>query len=823
MALIEGEAGSSAAGAAASEPARGWPLHANARTRASLGRRIGLALDAERPRWFTWVPVFFGAGIAAYFWLAWEPSLAAAGAMLVAAMVAWRVAPRGSVLAGLALAVVAAGLGFVLAKARTETTRAPVLERRLANVEVRGRVEMIEAKPKRGGRLTLAVTHIAGLSPEATPKRVRVRAMASLAALQPGDAIALRATLSPPAAPALPGAYDFARAAWFQRLGGVGYSMAAHRMDADAPPAPLGLRVAAAIERVREAIGARITAGLKGETGAIANAMITGERGGISEATNDAFRDSGLFHALSISGLHMAVMAGAIFWTLRLLLAAVPGLALRFPIKKWAAVGAALGALFYLLISGASPPTQRSYLMISIMFLAILLDRQALALRNIALSALLILLVSPESLLDLGFQMSYAAVAALVAAHEFISERLLRREAAAIKALDADTGAGVLERAGLGALQGLRRTALFFTGIAASTIIASLAVAPFAAYYFHKSQQYSILGNVLGLPICDLFIMPMALAVLVAMPFGLEAVPLWLMGLGVDALVWAARVVARLPGAVATLPAMPPAAFVLMVTGGIWLVLWGTRARLLGLAPIAAGLALAPLGTRPDIYVGQDGRAVAARIDGTRLSGLAARGRSFEMQRWLEHDGDARPLKDAARAEGWRCDGAGCTAHLKGVALAVTQAPSALADDCARARVLILTMPRPANCTGPEVVLDLWALRDHGTHTISIADPGTQGGIVVTSVASARGRRPWSLSGLGRAPASSGSDETRQRSRVAAFAGPPELAGRLRRYARADAPGAEAGRADTVRPEIEEEEAPEDRAEREQIERAERD
>ena len=193
----------------------------------------------------------------------------------------------------------------------------------------------------------------------------------------------LRATLMPPAEPALPGDYDFGRQAWFAGIGAVGYSLSPPSIDdaAAAPPADLALW--AGVQRVRQAIGARIAAALPGETGAIAKALITGERGGISEATNDAFRDSGILHILSISGLHMAIMAGSVFFLVRLGLALFPSIALRYPIKKWAAAAAMLAGFAYLLISGAAFATVRSAIMISIMFLAVLLDRPALALRNV--------------------------------------------------------------------------------------------------------------------------------------------------------------------------------------------------------------------------------------------------------------------------------------------------------------------------------------------------------------------------------------------------------------------------------------------------------
>ena len=298
------------------------------------------------------------------------------------------------------------------------------------------------------------------------------------------------------------------------------------------------------IARVRQAIGRRVVAALPGETGAIANALITGERGGITEITNQAFRDSGLFHILSISGPahgdhggRGVPVASGCCWRRS------PRSRLRYPIKKWAAAGAMLGALGYLLISGAAFATVRSYIMISIMFLAVMLDRPALALRNVALAALLILVLWPESLLDAGFQMSFAAVVALVSAYEWLRVR--------------DEARGRAQRRGV-----LGRAALFFGGIVTSTLVAGLAVAPFGVYHFHNTQQFAILANLLAIPACNLIVMPAGLAALVAMPLGLEAMPLWLMGLGIEAMVWCANAVARLPGAVGRVPAIPTYAFV---------------------------------------------------------------------------------------------------------------------------------------------------------------------------------------------------------------------------------------------------------------------
>jgi competence protein ComEC len=724
--------------------ARPWPLGARPAApvpaapvppaAVRLAAALGRALEAEHERWFLWLPVLFGAGIALYFALSEEPPALVALMPAVAALALHLAGPRNGLGGLLTAALLASALGLAAAKIRTETVRAPPLtlapeDRSQARpIHVYGHVELVEPRPGDGGRagqrLTIRVTALEKHEAHAWPVRVRIVARAGNAALKPGDAVHLRARLSPPPGPSLPGDYDFARAAWFKRLGAVGAADTAAEIDADAPLPPPALRLAAAVARVRQAIGQRILAALPGETGAIANALITGERGGISEATNQAFRDSGLFHILSISGLHMVIMAGAAFLSIRLTLAAIPAIALRYPIKKWAAAGAMLGALGYLLISGAEFATVRSWIMISIMLLAVLLDRPAIALRNVALAALAILVLWPESLLDAGFQMSFAAVVALVSAYEWLRLR------------DATTADGQARRGWLG------RSLLFLGGILTTTLVASFAVAPFGIYHFHNTQAFAMLANLLAIPICNLIVMPAALATLLAMPFGLEGVPLWLMGIGIDAMIWCAHRVSDLPGAVGRVPAIPTLAFGLIVAGGLWCALWSTRWRLLGVVPVALGLMLAPTGARPDILIGRGAGLVAVRGPDGRLAALAGRGSDYELARWLEHDGDGRTPAEAATPSIFRCDRHGCVAHVKGLRLAVAQTAAALRDDCGLAAVLVLRFERPARCRPPAaVIIDAADVASSGAHAIVIGNGKV---LRIETVADARGNRPWS-------------------------------------------------------------------------------
>jgi competence protein ComEC len=276
---------------------------------------VGLAecLEQERARWFVWLPVALGVGIAAYFALSVEPSAMFAFAAIAAAFGLAAAIPRHSLPHAAALAILAASLGFAIAKMRAAWVDAPVLPYEMRRADITGIVELIEPRPERGERLTIRVSAIAGLAEEYTPPRIRVRVMTKGEGLQPGDKIRLRATLQAPQGPALPGGYDFARWAWFQGFGATGYAIQAPEIIATAEEradeADVAQRFRHSLERLRQAIAERIRAAVPGEAGAIAVSLITGERGGITEETNNAYRDSGLIHILSISGLHMVIMA----------------------------------------------------------------------------------------------------------------------------------------------------------------------------------------------------------------------------------------------------------------------------------------------------------------------------------------------------------------------------------------------------------------------------------------------------------------------------------------------------------------------------------
>ena len=728
---------------------------------------LAQCLSRERDRWFLWTPVFMGCGIAIYVKSGTEPALGIALLPLVVLAVAVFTVRTGTILQFLLTGLAAAALGLASGKLRAVSVDAPILDRKLYAATLTGTIERVEPRPARGPRITVLVRELAGLPANRRPHRVRVRILARDVQLRPGDFVRLKATLAPPPSPALPGGYDFARAAFFKQIGAVGFARSRPVHVSTSDRLSIGLRLTIEIQRLRQGIGNRITLALPGETGAIANALMTGERGQIRQQTLDAYRDAGILHVLSISGLHMAIMGGSVFYLLRLVLAMAPGLALRLPIKKIAAVMAILAAAAYLLVSGTTHATVRAFIMISIMMLAIVCDRPAIALRNVALAALAILLLAPESLFNVGFQMSFAAVVALVSAYEFDRDRRRSRQP--------------------GVRRGFFVLAVWFVlAIVATTVIASIAVAPIGAFHFHKSQQFAVLANLIAVPVCNFVVMPAALAAFVLMPIGWEAVPLQVMGQGIAVMTWCAKEVAALPGAVARIPAFSDLAFGLIIIGGLWLCLWRTRWRLLGCAAIGAGLALAPLQQRPDVLVGRDGRLVAVRLTGGKLVALDSRRARFELARWLEHDGDARTVSEATERSAFRCDQAGCTTQLLDHVVAISRRPASLVDDCARATILILSYPRPAACNPDGRVIDFWQLRTLGTHAFYIsrrAEPK------LVTVHATRGIRPWTRQparGL-RRPIS-----TSHRRGVAAFAARHPLSPRARQDERPEVEGEQA-------------------------------
>lgn len=681
-------------------------------------------LEAERGRWVLWLPVALGAGIAGYFALADEPGpwcgwlAAAAGPALLLVAGCRRRTPLGPGDA-LLVALAVAAFGFALAQARTTMVAAPVLARS-GSYEVEGRI--IDIAPRAGGsRILLDRVRLSRTAPAATPATIRVNDRRPPAGLNAGDRVRLRARLQPPAGPALPGGFDFARQAWFERLGAVGYTTGRIERVGDGAE-DSRLPVAA----LRSLIAGRIVASSPDTAGAVGAALIAGVRAGIDQATWRTMQVSGLAHLLSVSGLHMALVAGSVLTVGRLGLALIPPLALRVPVRKIAAAIAMAAAAFYLLLSGASVPTQRSFIMVAIALLAIIADRNPFSTRLLAFSAAAVLLLRPEAVLGASFQLSFAAVLALITVYEAWTRR-------------PDEEADDRRRRSHPVWR-------YLAGVSATTLIASAATTPFAAFHFQTIPTYGILANLIAVPLTSFIVMPAGMIGLALMPFGLDQPAFWVMSLGVDAVLLVARVVADLPGASLLVPRWPAITLILATAGGLWLALWQRRWRWLGLGPCALALAVAVLSRPPDLLVDPKlGMAAIRRTDG-QVALLEWQRDRLVRDAWLRSLAVAKPeaVPSAGRPaeHGIACDHAACIVELAGRKVTLARRLEAALEDCG-VSALVIARVGSGRCAGPGTIIG--PARLHATGGLAvIASPS---GLTVDTVADRRGDWPWTRRG----------------------------------------------------------------------------
>ncbi len=694
--------------------------------------RVVELLDQERERWPLWLPVGAAIGIGIYFALPMEPPMWLAATLPVVAIAVGLLSWKRPVALITAAAMGIVALGFAAATWRTLQLDAPVLEKRLGPTSVTGQVVRVEPKPK-GTRITLARLKIPRLAPAKTPDRVRIRVRRAEADLLAGDWITVKAMLLPPPAPAAPGAFDFARHAYFQGLGAVGFAVGrVRRIDAATGPGAgdgrtIAQRFRLWLAKLRQSVHRRITDALKGTAGAVAAALMTGERGAIPAHVMDSMRASGLAHLLAISGLHIGLVTGILFFAIRGLLAMIEPVALRFAIKKWAAGVALMGALAYLLLTGMTVPTQRAFVMAALVLLAVVIDRTAISMRSVAWAALIVLAVAPESLLGASFQMSFAAVIALVATYEALRP-LVRRWRSRLK--------------------WWHLALLYLAGVALTTVVAGTATAPFAAYHFNRVAVYGLAANLVAVPITALWIMPWATMAYLLMPFGLEGVALAPMGWGIDGVIAIARSVSHWPGAVALVPAMSAMALVLVALGGLWLCLWQRPWRLAGLSLIALGLVAVPFARPPDVMVSGDGRLMAVRTtDGGLMLSSLKRNR-FDRESWLRRAGlegaKAWPSPAGLAAGSDRtitCDDVGCLYRARGNTVALVKRADAFLEDCWVADLVIAVVPlRRRRCPKPKLVIDRFDLWRNGAYAMWI----DRDFIRAESVLGTQGLRPWS-------------------------------------------------------------------------------
>lgn len=680
------------------------------------------AAQAERERWVLWLPVLIGIGVWVYFALPLEPSLGWLGlSPVLGALVLWQ---RQSGWRLPLLILLLAVLGFNAAQLATGRTMTPLLARPMFLTDLTGRLVGVEPAPN---GVTLQLDQLASdaLPPEATPPQVRLKLRQPISAAPPvGSMVTLGATLMPLSDPVSPDAYDFRRQGFFNGIGAQGFVRGAVRVIA---PPPEGAGLLLWIEALRGAIATRVAARLQGDTAQIATALLNGAQSGISPETQQAMRASGLFHILSISGLHLAIVAAFLFVGLRRLLALSATLALHYPIKKIAAALALLILPFYTLLVGEPVPAVRSALMTGLVLLAVLVDRQALSLRSVALAATALLLVVPQALLGASFQLSFAAVTVMIAGYETL--RRLRQPG---------LGRRVERPRWLQLLAALWRHG---GGIALTSLLAGVATAPLTLFQFQQANWYGIVANMLGIPLTSFVIMPAGFLAYFLMAFSLEAPALTLMGWGIDRLIDLAVFVGAWPGATLAVSVFPTTAFALMLAGGLWLCIWQRRWRLLGIAPVVLGVVLAVLAPRPDIMIAPEFANWAVRLEDESWLTRQGGEKNFIIKQWQQQAGaaDFANLAEAPETEQMRCDALGCRYQAKGQTVLFVLDAAALVEDCGAADLIVTPLWQQPCVRGKTV--DGARLKWRGATSVTLRPDAAP---EIRSVRARWSARPWS-------------------------------------------------------------------------------
>ena len=660
-----------------------------------------------------WCPIAFAIGASVYFTLPGEPPPdlpIILTALAVAALILAGIFRRCQyALVILLLAAFALG-GFIHGQNRTHARQTPIVPDTERASEVTGWIESVQRSTSRE-RLIIRVIGISGM--DEAPKRVRV--LAGRGTFRPGDAVQFRAVLGPPPRPASPGSYDSGFAAYFSGIGGTGFAVTNL----------IGIeytqeRRARGFAQWRWGIAERIRTRASPDTAGIAAALLTGDRSGISPEHAEALRATGLGHILAISGLHMALFAGGIFFAIRAVFAAIEPFARRFDPRIPAAVGALLAAFAYLVISGAAIPTQRAFIMTAAILLGVLFSRRALSMRSVGFAAFLVLLFQPESIVTPGFQMSFAATAALIAAFQL-----------ARNYQPASPSRGWLLRYGNG-----------FLAIAYSSLIAGLATAGFAAFHFNRLAAFGLIANLAVMPVFSLIVMPAGVMALILMPVGLEGPPLYVMGLGLDWVIWISSSISQWPGALTPVIAGPGLSLPIYSSGFVALVAGRGLVRFVGAAIMLLGIMVWTFSTPPDGLITDSGVVIARydRLDGEWGSSATRRSR-FAARVFMERSGN----RGARIAQGMMCDTHGCAGGINGLTIAVPDDDEALVEDCQIVDLVVtrLNVNRAMRARCPAELIDAVDLSDSGARSFWI-----ENGVITRwqSVADVRGDRPWTWS-----------------------------------------------------------------------------
>lgn len=686
----------------------------------------------ERDRWFLWLPVFMLVGICLYFAVSWEPSTLWLMLSPVLAFITFKARRWPQSLPSFAI-ILTICLGFNAAQLETWRLSTPLLDAPLKDASITGTLMRAEAVPD-GSRITIKNPWIRGIPSEERPHFVRIKLKTAYKDLpEAGVRINIWGPLWPPSDPVAPHGYDFRKHAYYAQIGGSGASYVAPRVRTSKKKLPFFWdRFLVAFEKGRRALTLMAHERLSDPLKDMTATLLSGSQAGIDRDIMRDMRLSGLSHLLSISGIHVSMMALLIYVPLRFILALFPWLALRFPIKKGAAFAAIIATSFYTILVGADAPTVRSALMTGIVFFAIISDRKAMSLRLVALAAMAIMLITPSASMGPSFQMSFAAVLTMIAAFE--------------KSINHSLKEGV-EIQLPNWFQGAWRS---FRAIVLTSLVATAATAPFTMYHFQTFSFYGVVANMIAIPFTSFWIMPCLLMTYITAPFGAAG---WFIdgaGWGVGLVIDLAHMVAAWPLSHIPFPPMPAWILIVMTLGGLWLCLWKRRWRFVGALPLLLCLLYPLFYNAPTVFVANEDLAMAVKLEDGRFIVLGKKKSNFTTSQWRQQVGwpdtvYVPTFGEISFGEELTCDVEHCLYKRGNTSIAFLAPPEKKAKRkrpvsvCPKADIIIGFVGL-SHCKSA-VVIDARALLIKGAHSISFKEDKP----VISYVRVRKETRPWSV------------------------------------------------------------------------------
>lgn len=534
------------------------------------------------PNWRLMMPLFLGIGIGIYFSLPFEPSSLIPITIYILLTGGGCYQLRHHTFGfWWMLGVLFIGIGFFTAQLHTTWYLAPKLHEN-RTYTISGNIEDIIPLTQ-GFRLVLGNVSIPHLAKEHTPLHVRLIAKIALPPLNIGEVIHVKANLQTLSPAVIPEGYDFAQVAFFEKIGATGYIYKLLEAPSNTQ-VPKNVSPWESLLNYRQHFSQHLYTTLGKEAGPIASALSVGMYQFIMPSILEDIRNSGLAHILSVSGMHLSLVAGMIFLLTRALLRYIVIFNEKWAIHKLAALIAMAGSGLYLVISGQQIAAQRAFIMVIIGLTALLLDRRSSPLYAISWAATFILLFTPHSLLHPSFHMSFAAVIALIAAYE--KYRILTYRPSS-------------EQPFFHPFFILKKVSIYCLGVFMSSLIAGTATAPFSIYHFHQYANFGALANLIGVPLTSFIIMPCIILTLILYPLGWDFVILPFLKKSITLFILLAGYISHLPGATITIQAMPLSA--LLCFCGALLCFCLCRTLWSSLALIIVGAMIFLLKPLPDI------------------------------------------------------------------------------------------------------------------------------------------------------------------------------------------------------------------------------